>query len=94
MTRAKWAFGPGAPFRHQPERTDGDPTRSGVLSHCRIACEPDGLLRVRGRSDPVSPLPKAEQDLCSIAQAYRDAFGQDEEFARLAFIRKRKPGGK
>jgi len=28
-----------------------------------------------GRTDPVvTPLPKAEQDLCSIAQAYREAF--------------------
>jgi hypothetical protein len=30
-----------------------------------------------GSSDPVvTPIPKAEQDLCSIAQAYREAFEQ------------------
>jgi hypothetical protein len=36
-----------------------------------------GLFGCSSSSDPViTPIPKAEQDLCSIAQAYREAFTQ------------------
>jgi hypothetical protein len=47
------------------------PTFSGRTALLVVAAAAGGC----SRNDPVvTPLPKAEQDLCSIAQAYREAF--------------------
>jgi len=52
------------------------PSLSGRTSLLIIAAAAAGC----GRNDPVvTPLPKAEHDLCSIAQAYREAFEQDNK---------------
>ena len=53
------------------------PRRAAVFSTAALLVSLTGCSGCGRASGPVvTPLPKAEQDLCSIAQAYREAFEQ------------------